>query len=54
MSGLIYSMQTYRTNNFYNLSTFITNSKHLHNVLDILHPVQQSFILKKNFYTHIL
>jgi len=34
---------------FYNESTFITNSKQQHNVLDALHPVQQYFSLK-NFY----
>ena len=32
---------------FYNESTFITVSKHLHNVLDTLHPVQQCFKLRK-------
>jgi len=34
---------------FYNESTFITHSKHQHNVLFTLHPVQQYFNLK-NFY----
>jgi len=41
---------------FFNENTFITDSKHLRNVLDTLHPVQQCFKLKKVllylFYAH--
>ena len=43
----LYIYISYNWHNFYNESTFVTDSKHLHNVLDTPHPVQQCFKLKK-------
>jgi hypothetical protein len=46
----IYIIIPHNLHNFYNESTFITDSKQLQNVLETLHPVQQCFKIKKNFY----
>ena len=54
VTGILYLFIIYI---IYNESNFITDSKHLHNVLDTLHPVQQCFKLKITFiniFTHTL
>jgi len=48
---------SYNLHNFYNESIYITDTRHPHNVLVTLNPVQQCFRLKKAFIivvTHTL